>query len=306
MKENKIGTLKTLLVFFIGVATLLVIGVLWPFWILFDKVVNLIGVRGIRSRNGKLQTPIVFYEHPVTKRVIVFVATIHIGEPAYYADIQQCIESLQGYKILFEGVGKLSLQEEQILTETEQDVLGQFNVVFRFTRKLAEIMSLQFQKDGFMYHSSWINTDMKFYDLIRLFAQRNICLIKTDHDIDELFSNQLTQDFSRWLVNVFFSRPVSTIIISTGVAFFSKNKRALQGLILDTRNEVAFQHISKHLDDDANIVTIWGAAHLSGIEKKLKHAGFREIDRAWFTAYTVRDYSFFDIFYREQHNRRCQ
>ncbi|MBI1999480.1 MAG: hypothetical protein HYS74_02420 [Parcubacteria group bacterium] len=302
MKEKKMGLLKSLFVLFVvGVILLIQVGVIllillaiWPFWLLFAKMVNLLGVKGIRSTNGKLQTPVVFYEHPITKRIVAFVAAIHIGEPAYYTALQRLIDSLKGYKILFEGTGKLSPQEEQALTEKERSVARQFDFIFSLMRKLAEVMPLQFQKEGLTYASSWVNTDMKLYDLIRSFAQQDICLVKKEEYIDGLFSSESGQATTRWFVNKLFSRFVPVAVIVAGIAFFSRDKRMAKRLILDARNEIAFRGISEHLDD-GNIVTIWGAAHLRGIEKRLKQAGFREVRREWFTAYTVRDYSLLDI-----------
>lgn len=286
--------LEALLKLFVAGIALVILLAIYPFWLLFAKVVNLIGVKGLRSVNGKLQTPVVFYEHPVTKRAIAFVATIHIAEPAYYAALQKLIDSLRGYKILFEGTGTLSPQEEQALTEKERSVAGQFDFLFSLTRKLGEVMSLQHQKEGLAYTYSWVNTDMRLYDLIRSFAEQDITLVKKKKDFGDLFTSEVGRATTRWFVNKLFNRFVPVTVIVAIIAFFSRNKRMAKRLILDARNEIAFQGINEHIESD-DIVTIWGAAHLRGVEKYLKRAGFREVRREWFTAYTVRDYSLFDL-----------
>ena len=297
MEEKKLGLLKAVLVLFATIVILLGLLAVYPFWLVFVKIANLIGVNGIRNINGKLQTPVVFYEHPVTKRIVAFVAAIHIGEPAYYAKIQKLIDSLtlKSYKILFEGIGKMSPQEEETLTPKEQEVAKQFRFVFDLIQKIAEVMSLQLQKEGLTYASSWVNTDMKLYDLIRSFARKNIDLVdlNKEKNIDRL-SNESGQAIMRWLINKLFNRFVPLSIIFAITTFFSKNKRLAQKLILDDRNKIAVQGINEYLRD-SNIVTIWGAAHLAGIEKQLKRAGFREIRREWFTAYTVKNYSLLNI-----------
>ena len=107
MKEKKMGLPKALFVLFVASFILVGILILYPFWRLFVLAVNLIGVKGIRNTNGNIETPVVFYENPETKRKVVFIATIHLAEAEYFAALQRLIESLAGYEILFEGVGEL-------------------------------------------------------------------------------------------------------------------------------------------------------------------------------------------------------
>ncbi|MBI1975254.1 MAG: hypothetical protein HYS57_02760 [Parcubacteria group bacterium] len=231
-----------------------------------------------------------FYEHPETKRQIVFIATIHLAEPEYFAALQRLIESLSGYKILFEGVGKLSPQEEQALTKKERGVARDFDYIFEAVRKIGEIMSLQYQKEGLAYDSSWVNTDMQLHDLIRSFAQHDIRLLKREKDLNELFGGESAQLLTQWFINKLFSRFVPVAVIVGALAFFSRNKRLVKKFILEARNEEAVRGINEHLAE-GNVAAIWGAAHMRGIEKRLKRAGFREVRHEWFTAYHIRDYS---------------
>ncbi len=290
MKEKKMGLLKSLFVLFVAGLILLGLLILYPFWRLFAWTINLIGVKGIRNTNGNIETPVVFYEHPETKRQIAIIATIHLAEPEYFVALQRLIESLSGHKILFEGVGKLSPQEEQALTEKECGVSGHFDYIFGLSRKIGGVMSLQHQKEGLAYDSSWVNTDMRLYDLIRSFAQYNIRLLKKEREFDDLFGDESAQLFTRWFVNKLFSQLVPLAVIVGTLVFFSRNKRLAKKFILEARNEEAVRGIDIHLAE-GNVVTIWGAAHLRGIEKRLKRAGFREVRREWFTAYHIRDYS---------------
>ncbi len=290
MKEKKMGLLKSLFVLFVAGLILLGLLVLYPFWRLFAWTINLIGVKGMRNTGGNIETPVVFYENPETKRKIVFIATIHLAEPEYFALLQRLIESLSDHKILFEGVGKLSPQEEQALTKKERGVARHFDYIFGLMRKIGEVMSLQYQKEGLAYDSSWVNTDMRLYDLIRSFAQYDIRLLKKEKGLDELFGDESAQLFTRWFFNKLFSRFIPVVVIIGAITFFSRDKRLAKKFILEARNEEAVRGIDIHLAE-GNVVTIWGAAHLRGIEKRLKRAGFREVRCEWFTAYHIRDYS---------------
>ncbi len=289
MKEKKMGLLRSLFELFVAGLILLGLLLFYPLWRLFAWAINLIGVKGIRNTGGNIETPVVFYEHPETKRQIVFITTIHLAELKYFTELQRLIESLSDHKILFEGVGKLSPQEEQALTKKERGVARHFDHVSGAVRKIGEIMSLQYQKEGLAYNSSWVNTDMRLYDLIRSFAQHDIRLVKREKDLNELFGDESAQLFTRWFINKLFSRFVPVAVIVGALAFFSRDKRLAKKFILEARNEEAVRGINEHLTE-GNVATIWGAAHLRGIEKRLKRTGFREVRREWFTAYHIRDY----------------
>lgn len=302
MKEKKLSILKsTLKVLMIGLAIISLL-IIYPIWRMFVWIVNLVGIKGIRNINGNLETPVVFYEHPKTKRRVVFVATIHLAEAEYFVALQRLIDSLSesGYQVLFEGVGALSPQEEQALTEKERGVARMFDHLFKSVRKIGEMMSLQHQKEGLTYDSSWINTDITMYSLIRLFARHDVSFLKEGLDSllkkegdkeqsDDLSTDESEQMFFKWLINKLLSRFVPLVVIIGACSFFSRNRKLIKKFILDTRNEEAVRGINAHLTE-GDVMTIWGAAHLKEIEKRLKQAGFREVRREWFTAYRVRDY----------------
>jgi len=290
MKEKKMGLLKALFVLFIAGLIILCLVITYPFWWLFAQVVNLVGVKGIRNIDGKLETPVVFYEHPTTKRMVAFIATMHYAEPEYFSALKWRIESLFGYKILFEGVGELSLEEDQVLAEKEREVAKSFDFVFTGMQKLGEIMSLQYQKEGLGYPPEWVRSDIRRYELIRLFAQQDISLPEKGINIGDLPDDEAMQICFKWSINKVFGNFIPVAILASVFTFFSKKKKMVMRLILDKRNEKAVQGINEYLVE-GNVATIWGAAHLAGIEKELKRAGFREVSREWFTAYNVRKLS---------------
>lgn len=269
----------------------LILVILYPFWRLFSWVVNIIGVKGIRNTNGVVQTPVVFYEHPETKKQVVFVATIHVAEGEYFTQLQHFIELLVNHKVLFEGVGKLSQEEEKGLTEKELSVSRHFDYIFSLVSKMGEVMLLQHQKQGMVYSSDWINTDMRRLELVKLFAYHNIRILSKEKNLDHIFREESIQ-ITRWFVNKLFSRFVSVVVVMSLLTFFSRKRRLVKKIIVEARNEEAMRGINTHLVE-SNVVTIWGVEHLRGIEKRLKKDGFRETRREWFTAYRIREYSLF-------------
>lgn len=284
--------LKRILKLLLLPVAILLLLVIYPIWFLFATIINLTNRKYARVINGKLQTPVVFYEHPVTKRIVVFVSTIHIAEQSYYAALYKLISSLEGYKILFEGVGKLTPEEKRALKKKEKEISLQFDFIFRLIRKISEMLSLQGQKEGLFYPPSWINTDIRQSELIRLFVEQNITLIKREKQFEKLLRKKSNRSMIKWTVNKLLINLTPILVLSL---ILRRNKRAEKKLILDHRNIIAVMGINEYLKD-SNIVTIWGAAHLPGIEKELLKNGFRKFRKEWFTAYTDRNYSIFDSF----------
>lgn len=295
MKEKKDSLLKSFIKILEALLILATLVLLYPFWLLFAKIANYIGFKNMRNVDGKLQTPIVYYENPQTNRVVVFIATFHYADAAYYAAIQEVIDSLKGYKVLYEGVGKLSSKEELSLTMVEQKIAEEFNKAFQAMEKIGSIMELTNQRDGLAYNDSWLNTDMSMYHMIWKFGQKDLNLLERSPNFEELLDDKMEHGIARWLINILLNRAVPLAVILNILMFFSKNNRDVRSLVLDARNEIAIDAIFKNLID-GNVATIWGAGHLPGIEKILVNQGFREVRRDWFTVYTKRKYSVLDTF----------
>lgn len=268
----------------------------YPFWKLFSLVANFVGFDGIRKRHGKIQTPVVCYENPETRRRIVFISTIHIAEPEYYAELQQFIDSLPEYKILFEGTRRLSHREKKALTEIERQKVKEAMSVFRSVRMIGNILNLQGQVEGLAYRANkniWINSDIRFYWLIRMFASRDVSLLKARLDLGNFSNDSAGKTMDRWLANKALEQMVPASVLGGFFSIFSRKIRLLNSIILDHRNKEAMRCVREHASEH-NVAMIWGAGHLTGIGNLLKQDGYFEVDRQWFTAYTVRDYSFLE------------
>ncbi|MFC1608944.1 hypothetical protein ACFL2R_01670 [Patescibacteria group bacterium] len=265
----------------VATLTVFIIGVLFT-------ASHLIGHSFVRNYDGRIETPVVFYEHPTTKRKIVFVATVHVAEKKYYSRLQEIVASLDGYSVLFEMVSPLSKKEKEGLGEVGVKAYEKMQNDFSIIRHAVDIMQLQYQTDGIVYDSSWVNTDISMYELISSMDEpgnaKKFCL-PDDFEEEEL----------KWLIN-FAARNIEVMYSCIRInnycrSFFEETKSVVVG----GRNEVAVQGIKEYLEQ-GNVVTIWGAAHFPGIDAQIRQMGFREIRREWISAYQVRGYSFFDLF----------
>ncbi len=270
----------------------------YPLWFLFSALVNRVGLDGVRMANGKLQVAVVFYRQPVTKREVVFVATIHLAEVGYFKELEKLIDPLEagGYKVLFEMIKKIDQEEQESLTEEEQKILAEFESIRKFAQKIGEILSLQHQRDGLNYSDSWVNTDMSRRELVKWFLGRKIHLVKREReDMDEFFDDDESHRLIvRYVIVKLFNQimPISLIGYLAGL-LFERGRRARE-VILEHRNKIGFNGIAENIAC-GNVVTIWGAAHLRGIGRRIKKVGFREYKREWFTAYHQPKFSLFDL-----------
>jgi hypothetical protein len=291
--ENGIGDLFLIFIAIIITLCLLIIYPLWKLFALITKFIK-VEVEGVRNNDGRLETPVVLYEHPDTKRKIVFIGTIHIGEKEYFDSLQRLIDlySLCGYKVFFERVRYLSKEEEQKLTPKEQCILMSLDHNFERLDKIAQIMYLKHQREGLHYNDDWINADISVYNLVRLLARYNINPGK--EGVSDNLLNESMQPLLRWLINQLFSQFVLITIIDKVFSFFSRKKRISNKIVVDFRNKKLISSIKKV---DGNVIIIFGSGHLRGIGRWLKKLGFRETRREWYAAYNIRrDYKFLQCF----------
>ncbi len=277
-----------------ALSTLLVVGIicvlLFPLWKLYCWIVNLFGTDSMRIKDKNLETPVVFYQHPVTRRMIVFIAMTHIGEKSYYSRVQEIINSLTGYIVLFEGTGKLSPEEESSLSDKERSLKVQIDSMFEAIEEFSKILFLQHQKQGLSYDTSWINTDFTTYKILQELAKENFNFFKPERNVDRLFEDKKYHRLIRWMVNTMFTNFVALALLSAPIRLISRKKRINEKIILDDRNVEAISGISKYIQQ-GDVISIWGAGHMKGISKWIKENGFLEVRREWIIAYRNRNYN---------------
>src|SRR3989339_1383708 len=188
------------------------------------SLIMLLHNHGVRNVSGELQTSVVYYEHRVTGRKVVFIGSIHIADAQYFDQIQRVIDSLSpDHKILFEGVSALSQAEKASLSRKQKKVLRHFRHVFVLIKRIAEMMSLRHQKDGLKYEASWVNTDMRLYDLVKVFSQHDLYLVhKKTGNMDELGADAQGKALTKWFINKMFAHFVLGIVFLNVFSLFSR------------------------------------------------------------------------------------
>lgn len=258
-----------------------------PIWLLTSRAISYVGLPCMRMRKGALELPVVYYEHPASGRKVALICVIHIAEPQYYAAIQQLLDELGNHAILFEGTGKLTDEQKVSLTSREQVAAAEMAMLFELVKFLRGTTELQGQLDALKYSPSWIRTDTTQVEIVKKMAREDLHFFRKKMPV--LPQSEAGKKVIRWFVNRVLQKMPAHAVLFYAFALLSRKKRALRRIILTERNEIAFCGIQKHLEE-GNVATIWGAAHMMGIQKHLKGAGFRIVKKVWYPAYHSRPY----------------
>lgn len=243
--------------------------------------------------------PIVYLHHPKTSRKIVLVGVMHIGGTSYYKDLLgvkiRKLRTLHGYKVLFEGVGRIYKHERKNFSSEENEVYQFMQALMKDRPVIAKTLGIAEQGKALPYHPSWIRTDMDAVDLVEAVAQKNISFKKWTKNLKagsaSLYDeDEIIRDFMQMLTAMNFNFMLQTgsglQLLQKIPMLFSRKLRILKSLILDERNKLALRGIYKYVKK-SNVVSIWGSAHLPGIIKGLKKLGYVVEKKEWCLAHTV-------------------
>lgn len=250
---------------------------------LYAKALKKVPLSFVRFRNGGLQTPILRFEHPITKRRITLVGVIHIADAPYFKAIQEAIDESRDDVVLYESVKPLEEWERSTLTKREQEALAELEQFKRIVNVIADICGLTFQKDAMSYRDSWINADISTKGLVEAFAKYDVRLLPKESSAQKLMEGG---DLTKLIFHTALAHLVPIIVAVAALTPFTKNKKKEKNIVLDKRNKIALHHIASHTERD--ITTIWGAAHLPGITRGIKRLGYAQTSKEWLTAYEAR------------------
>lgn len=267
-------------------------------WTIFAKLVDFVGIKELRREGNKIQTPIVYFEHSITGKRVIFIGMTNVAEKEYFEKVLYLAKQWEreGYHILYEYVEKLV----EPINEVEKELHSQLVAYRRLHEESAKILGVEYQKNWIsreLAPPQWINNDTNELSLIEMFNSKGISFWKKAANAAKGLPETEKQKIrSRWLLNRFFAESAAAFLATKIYCFlfnaFHQKWDALK-IILDYRNKIAMCGIKNSLQQ-ADVVNIWGSAHLRGMEKILKKEGFEEVEKEWLTAYHIRDYSFWE------------
>lgn len=268
----------------------LVMLTMYPFlWIL-----SYIGSSYSRTRGGVLQTAVKHYVNHATGRKVTLVGAIHVGKTAYYEQMQQLIDKAEtaGAAILYEGVGKIDEEDIGRLPADQREIVHQMHTAFKGMERFGETFfedDVVYQKKGLQYKDDWVRTDLDMDHVSSLFAEAEIDFLGVkDLDVEQ------QKDLSNVPVEVlgalrtFFATVIKLLSGIAQVRLYAggwtRKSRMTNHIIITMRDEVGAKGILQQVHT-SDVLSIWGAAHLPGIEQYLLQAGFSLEETEWLDAF---------------------
>lgn len=248
----------------------------------------------IEVKEGALYLPINHYRKRGGQKITTLGA-IHLGSPSYYDELQEKINEIDfGF---FEGIKKSEIKEVSAERQKYFESIGKLSQQYE---NFAKWVGLVTQKDQLKYNN-WVNPDLTMAEFINLMPEKELerfSKIASDTRLEEelgfVYTNhpkelsKVLKDLALFAykhTNLLRFLPVIAVYFKEGQ--LSLDPYGANKFILQFRNEHLFEELSKELESPSQdeIGIIYGAAHLTGIDKYLRKKGFKRDEnekiKAW-------------------------
>ncbi len=258
-------------------------------------VLEFIGQGNIRRRWGRLQLPVHTLRHIATNKEVRLMGVMHIADTTYWTKLESYIQKTRkDGVVLFEGLKCPAEDELSVFTAKELSCYRRMQATLNsMGGEIASILGLQFQKVGLSYPNDWIRTDMTGIELIQALSiaeERIGTKCFPNHGYISPLAPEM-KPYARWILqNAIMHFPIMGIISKFRVGA-SLESIEIKRIIFDMRNEIGVEGILKY-GKSHNVISIWGAAHLTGMIDLLAKHGYEIVDTEWFAAWKPKSYSF--------------
>jgi len=237
---------------------------------------------------GRLEAAIATYEKGGVK--VHLVSAVHVGEKKYYDDLSK---TFKGYdSLLYEMVKPKDAPVPGAGARSE-------SMVSAFQRMLKEFLELEFQLDAVDYTAkNFVHADLDAETFEKLQAERgeNIFTLMLRQMLDEMSKPQQAPEIALPELMMAFLSPDSArhfkLILAKQFQDIDSKVSGLEGpdgsVLVTERNNAAIKVLKDRMaKGDKNIGIFYGAAHMSGMSKKLEEMGFKWTDTEWRVAWDM-------------------
>ncbi|MFQ5505746.1 MAG: hypothetical protein ACE5F1_13250 [Planctomycetota bacterium] len=241
---------------------------------------------------GRFETAIVTYLDE-RKRSVDLIGAVHIGDTAYYAELQKRFESYDA--LLYELVAPKGTRP--VASRKSNNLLSMFQ------RGLKNFLDLDFQLDAIDYtRDNFVHADMspkqflarqkeKGESMLTLILRAMLAGIKRQHEgkgpkysMLHILLSFASPDRARYL-KFLFAHDLDEI--EKMIAGFGSDN-ASGTVIIGERNQEAIKVLVEQLEKGKKKLGIfYGAAHLPDLETRLRQLGFKKSSQVWITAWDV-------------------
>lgn len=228
----------------------------------------------IRRRRGHLQTAIDTYTN--STRTVTLIGMIHVADAAFFTTVADRVDRLEqgGAEVHFELI--TSPNAHELVSEQVRDWIRRLRAATHHSL-LGALLGLDTQHKMTM-KDHWLRTDITLVELLddlpdpeRFVSNVEKMCILLEGDDPEMTRKAMWLIFG-WMP---YLAPVAKLFAGS---------RGDDRVIVDRRNTLA---IDAALSTDADVVAMWGAAHLPGIAAGIRRAGFRTVSSEWLDAIRI-------------------
>ena len=239
----------------------------------------------LRRQGRCLQTPQRVYVHPDTGRTITLIGMMHVGEPRYYTDVKAAVAECEagGAVIHCEGSGKRLADESLIgLTPAEAELIQELQRGERLKAQRLPMFGWVEQLTALApFPETWQFIDLGRVEVIRMTGT------------DELLRNtRRTNNLMDWADDDTKTPYVCRISIALGFRQHASDSPRIQRKLTLPIHQVLVEHRNKLAMDAVHatrqdVVLLWGAKHLPGMEADLRDHGYQRVAETWRTAFQL-------------------
>jgi hypothetical protein len=221
-------------------------------------------MKAIRKTSRGLETRIQTYVNNYDKHITT-VGAMHAATEESWRELINYLVAAEkdGAEIHLEGV-----QPAEGTTEDEKTGIAALLSLMALGRSVAELTGLQYQKDAFVNAPAWKAHDVTVLDVVRKMNKKILLYIANigSEDIRISPSKALWSLRNIHILSFFGSFiPLTRQIVGSEGILHQRNYFA---------TEAAF-------NTQSDVVLVWGAAHLPGMDKILRRNGYRRESTEW-------------------------
>ncbi|HKX24254.1 MAG TPA: hypothetical protein VJM46_03370 [Candidatus Saccharimonadales bacterium] len=239
----------------------------------------------LRRQGRSLQTPQRVYTHPGTGRRVTLIGMVHVAEPRYFAEVKEAIEKCEanGAVVHNEGSAKRLADESVIgLTPGEAELIQELQRCERLKAQRLPMFGWADQNIAMLpYPDTWQFIDLSRVEIIRMTGTEELLrnTRRMNHMMDWADGDTKTPYACRLSIAVAFRR-----CASNSPRVQKKLVQPIHRVLIDHRNKVALDAVHASTQD---VVLVWGATHLPGMEADLRAHGYVRLEEAWRTAFQL-------------------
>jgi hypothetical protein len=238
-------------------------------------------VKPARVCNGTLATPVLWYRHAGTRRVLTLVLVSHVGSPGYFATMRLRVAELESAGAVVRCEGITPAPEADLAAATDDERAAQHFLITVFREQLtASVARLGwiYQAEGLPESRRWADADMTDLELVRAIGADVILAMAAASDKAlALYGPGRRDALAAAMVPLVLRRMALPHRPDRTGARISP---AIPAVLLEQRSAAA----AAAADPARDTVMIWGAEHADSLGAGLAAGGWRQCAaRRWLT-----------------------